>query len=95
MDAATDGPFGGGHRIGEAGHPGPTVPDPVACGAGQTYAAAEHERQGLEAKRNCTMDDVENASCQVQSIDAEVFDDETVIPVVMLYAGMGGLELGG
>ena len=69
--------------------------DPVAYGARMALTCAYAAPSGGRIeKENCTLADIRSGRFQVLSVDPAVFDDPLVIPVVILYAGIGGMSLG-
>ena len=49
---------------------------------------------GRTSKQHCTWDDLLHGEYRVLSVSPAVFDDPTKVPVITLYAGMGGFSMG-
>ena len=49
---------------------------------------------GLPVKHEASLADVKSGQYHIESIDSSVWDDPHVIPVVVLYSGMGGMTMG-
>ena len=89
----TDGPGPG--RVDEpASRMKPKI-DPVAQGARFALSCAYTTPSGARTeKENCTLDEIRSDRYHVLSVDPAIFDDPLLIPVIVLFAGIGGISLG-